>query len=96
MAKKKKEEEVVEDKPSSKKKVSKVNIQKTAPINIEKYSISELIEEYKIKPVDAVAFLNYYGLSEQFKKEFESNESEIKFSEGEFEDMYKRFMEREI
>ena len=90
MAKKKKEE--TEDK-SSPKKVSKAV--KTVPINIEKFSISELLAKNNIKPVNAVAFLNYYGLSDEFKKEFEGKEI-IKFSEGEFDDMYKRFMERGI
>ena len=91
MAKKKKEE--IEDKPSPKKTTKPI---KTAPISIEKYSISELLEKNNIKPVNAVAFLNYYGLSEEFKKEFEGEEVAVKFSEGEFDDMYERFMKREI
>lgn len=91
MAKKKKEESV--DKPSPKKATKTV---KTAPINIRKYSISELLKKNSIKPVNAVAFLNYYGLSEEFKKEFEGKEDIVKFSEGEFDDMYRRFMERGI
>ena len=90
MAKKKTEEK--KDSPSPKKtaKVKKVDV------NIEKYSISELLEKNKIKPLYAVMFLEYYGLEEEFKKEFENNECVVKFSQGEFDDMYERMIRREI
>lgn len=88
MAKKKKEEEKI--KPSPKKTNSKPNIP------IEKYSLKELFENNNIKPLNAVGFLSYYGLTENFKKEFEDNEITVKFSEGEFKDMYERYIGREI
>lgn len=87
MAKKKKEEEKI--KPSPK----KIN-QKS--IEIEKYSLNELFEKNNIKPLNAVGFLSYYGLTDKFKEEFENNEIIVKFSNGEFNDMYERYMRREI
>lgn len=90
MAKKKNEEK--KTKTSSK-------IEKTIPkadVNINKYSLYELLEMKKIKPLNAVGFLNYYGLADSFKKEFEDNDVIVKFSEGEFDDMYERYIKREI
>ena len=88
MAKKKNEEE--KTKPSSK----KTNLKQNIPI--EKYSLTELFEKKGIKPLSAVGFLSYYGLTENFKKEFEDNEITVKFSDGEFDDMYERYIGREI
>ena len=62
----------------------------------EKFSISELLEKNNIKALNAVGFLNYFGLSEDFKEEFETGIAKIKFFESEFNDMYKRYIEREI
>lgn len=91
MVKKKKEE----GKQTPQKKTSKNN-SKEVSINIEKYSLSELLKKHRINVLNTVGFLNYYGLNEDFKLEFETGESKNKFSEGEFEDMYKRYIEREI
>jgi len=90
MAKKKKEE--IKEKPSLK----KTDDSKGVNIEIEKFSISELLEKYNIKPLNAFGFLNYFGLTEDFKKEFETKKANVKFSEGEFNDMYERYMKREI
>lgn len=92
MGKKKTEEK--EDKPSPKKTVK--SVQKNVVIDVEKYSISELLEMNKLKPLNAVGFLNYYGLVEDFRKEIENKESVVKFSKGEFDDMYERYNKREI
>lgn len=88
MVKRKKEE--TNTKPSQKKTNSKPNIP------VEKYSLNELFEQNGIKPLNAVGFLNYYGLTENFRKEFEDKEITIKFSNGEFKDMYERYIGREI
>ena len=92
MAKKKKEEK--EEETPKKKPVQKKK--EEGKINIKKFSISELLENYQINPLNAVGFLNYYGLSEEFKKEFETKEKVVEFSESEFENMYKRYIERKI
>lgn len=65
-------------------------------MEIKQFSISELLQKHKIKPLDAVGFLNYYGLTEEFKNEFETNEVKTKFSDGEFSDMFERYMKRGI
>lgn len=65
-------------------------------IEVKKYSLQELFEKHNIKPLQAVGFLGHYGLSENFKREFETDECVVKFSEGEFNDMYRRYLEREI
>ena len=99
MAKKKTEEKLEEkvdekiDKPLTKKNKPK---KENEVINIKKYPVSELLEKHNIKPLNAVGFLEYYGLTEDFKREFEKEENKVKFSEGEFEDMYERFIRREI
>ena len=62
----------------------------------EEYSISFLLEKNNVKPLYAVGFLEYYDLSEDFKKEFEIGEVNKKFSEEEFNKMYKEYIEREI
>ena len=90
MVKKKKEEEKTPQKKTNKKTVNEVGI------TIEKYPISKLLEKNKINSFNAVGFLNYYGLSEDFRLEFETGKSVNKFSEAEFEDMYERYLEREI
>lgn len=90
MVKKKNEEKKTKTPIKSEKTISKTKI------NVEKYSLNEIFEKKNIKPLDAVGFLNYYGLTENFRKEFEDNECIVKFSEGEFDDMYKRYIEREI
>lgn len=96
MVNKKKNEDKIEKPPQKKTtKKPKTSI-KEDKIEIEKFPLSELLGKYKIKPLKAVGFLTYYGLDEVFKKEFESQENIIEFSEGEFEDMYKRYIEREI
>ncbi len=87
MAKKKKEEKK-EEKPQKEKVIENVEV--------EKYSISELLKNNKVVALHAVGFLNFYGLSEDFKKEFVTGEVDIKFSEEEFNEMYKRYIEREI
>lgn len=96
MVKKKKEEETkekpVEKKTIKEKKDAKVKVVK----DVETFSISESLEKMNIKPLDAVGFLNFYGLSEDFKKEFETGKADSKFSEEEFSEMYKRYIEREI
>lgn len=91
MAKKKKEE-VKEEVPQ---KPNKIQLNEGV-VEIEKFSISELLEKNEIKPRSAVGFLEYFGLTGQFKKEFETGEVEIMFSEGEFDDMFERYMKREI
>lgn len=83
-----------EKKTKSPKKTKQSNSEE--PISIEKFSLQELFEKHKVKPLQAVGFLGYYGLSEYFKKEFKNDEYVIKFSEGEFNDMYRRYIEREI
>ena len=88
MARKKKEEE--KTKPSPKKINSKPNI------SIEKYSLKDLFEKNNVAPLNAVVFLNYYDLTENFRKEFENDEITVKFSDGEFNDMYERYIGREI
>lgn len=93
MVKKKNEEK--KEKPSQKKPV-KTNKIEDANVEIEEFSIAELLAKKSIKPLNAVGFLNYYGLDEDFKKEFENRIVINKFSEGEFDDMYKRYMKREI
>ena len=90
MVKKKSEEK--KEKPSPK----KINKLPEVKIDIEKYSISELLEVNKIKPLDAVGFLKYYGLTEDFRKEIEDKEVVREFSKGEFADMYERYMKRGI
>lgn len=93
MVKKKNEDK--KEKPSQK-KTMKSEIVTEDTIKIEKFSISELLAKNSIKPLNAVGFLNYYGLEDDFRKEFESGKKLTEFSEGEFEDMYKRYIEREI
>ena len=63
---------------------------------IEKFSISELLGKNQIKPLFAIGFLDYYGLSEDFKKEVENNEKIIEFSDEEFNNMYEEYIKREI
>ena len=92
MVKKKKEEQ--KEKPSQKKPVKKNKIEEV--VEVEEFSIAELLEKNNIKPLDAVGFINYYGLSDDFRREFETNMIINKFSEGEFNDMYERYMKREI
>ena len=94
MAKKKNEETEIE-KPL-KKTTPKKSQQKNDVEVVETFSISELLKKFDVKPLMAVGFLNYYGLSEDFKKEIENEEEGIKFSEEEFDNMYKRYIEREI
>lgn len=76
-------------------KTKKKTKQKNKEI-VEEFSISELLEMNQIKPLYAVGFLDYYGLTEDFKKEFETEEVMTKFSEKEFSDMYENYMKREI
>ena len=83
-----------EKKTKSPKKTKQSNSEE--PISIEKFSLNELFEKNNIKPLQAVGFLGHYGLSENFKKEVETGTIIVKFSEGEFNDMYKRYIEREI
>ena len=85
-----------EKKEETKKPVKKTRKPKGVDINVEKYPITELLEKNKIKPLNAVGFLNYYNLTEEFKLAFETGECNIKFSEGEFNDMYERYNQREI
>lgn len=94
MVKKKSEEK--KEKPSPKKNIKTANVIEENNVDIEKFSISELLEKKGIKPLKAVGFLNYYGLEDVFRKEFENKGVVVKFSEGEFDDMYKRYIEREI
>jgi len=89
----KKKKETKKEKPSPKTKVNKIE-EKT--IEFDEYSISELLEKNRIKPLNAVGFLNYYGLTEDFRKEVEENICINKFSIGEFKDMYERYVKREI
>lgn len=93
MVKKKNEDK--KEKPSVKNSIKKDKIEEVV-IDIEKYSITELLEKNKIKPLHAVGFLNYYGLTDDFRREFENNVVITKFSEGEFKDMYERYNKREI
>lgn len=94
MAKKKTEEKKTE---TSVEKTTTPKVQQKKEVeNVEKFSISELLKKNTVKPIYAVGFLNYYGLSEEFKKEFETDEEVIKFSEEEFDEMYKKYIEREI
>lgn len=86
MVKKKKEE--VKDKPSPKKTVEVVE-------KIEKYPIAVLFEKNNIRPMNALGFLKFYGLSEDFAKEHEGIELDG-FSQEEFMDLYERYMKREI
>ena len=74
----------------------KTKIASASSVDIDVFSISELLEMKKLKPFNAIGFLEYYKLTEVFKKEFESGEASVKFSEGEFEDMYNRYLQREI
>lgn len=83
------------EKPSVKRTTKKDKIEEVV-VDIEKYSITELLEKNKIKPLHAVGFLSYYGLTDDFRREFENGIITNKFSEGEFKDMYKRYNEREI
>lgn len=92
MVKKKKEES--KEKTSEKKTSKKTTAVKKD--DVEKFSISELLEKNNIKALTAVGFINHYGLNDDFKEEFETGESVIKLSENEFDDMYKRYIEREI
>lgn len=92
MVKKKNEEK--KEKPSQKKPVKKNKIEEV--VEVEEFSIAELLDKNNIKPLEAVGFLNYYGLSDDFRREFENNIIINKFSEGEFNDMYERYMKREI
>ena len=89
---------VEEKKKETKTKTTTKKKTSEKPVNddVEKFSISELIGKKKIKPLYAIGFLNYYGLSEDFKKEVENNEKVIEFSEKEFDDMYENYMKREI
>ena len=94
MVKKKSEEK-------KEKTVPKKTVKPKADINslgmeVKKFSLSELLQKNKIKPLNAVGFLNYYGLTENFNKEIENREVSVKFSEGEFNDMYERYMKRGI
>ena len=91
MVKKKSEDK--KEKPAPKKTAKTSNDE---VIVVEKYSISELLESNKVKPLDAVGFLNYYGLTENFKKEIEYGEVIVRFSKGEFNDMFERYIKREI
>lgn len=94
MVKKKSEEK--KEKTVPKKTIRpKVDV-KSIGMEVKKFSLSELLQKHKIKPLNAVGFLNYYGLAEEFKNEFESNEVNVKFSDGEFNDMYERYMKRGI
>lgn len=92
MVKKKKEEKT--EKTLKKKTINEKTNVKRKDIEIEKFSISELLEKNNIKPLNAVGFLNYYNLSEEFKKEFETRQAVVKFSEGEFNNMYERYIKR--
>lgn len=88
-----KKKEDKKNKPSQKTTKSKVIYD---VIDVDMFSISELLEKNKIKPINAAGFLNHYGLTEQFMREVENNEQIIKFSESEFSDMYERYLERKI
>ena len=93
MVKKKNEEK--KEKTVPKKTMKKVDVGISGK-EIEKFSLSELLQKHKIEPLNAVGFLNYYGLTEEFKKEFEGNDTNVEFSNGEFNDMYERYMKRGI
>lgn len=91
---KKKSEEKQTKSPS--KKIDTVKSIPKGEINIKKYSILELFEKNKIKPLDAVGFLEHYGLTKSFEQEMGSEEKIVEFSNGEFNDMFERYMKREI
>lgn len=82
---------------SSVNRIRKPKVLSQVDTDIEKYSIGELLELNNIRPLKAVAFLDYYGLTDQITKEVENNgEGVIKFSKGEFDDMYERYNNRRI
>lgn len=87
--KKEKEDKIIDEKPIKKKENDNIE-------DIEKFPISKLLEKNNIESFHAVGFLNYYGLTEDFKIEFETGDSISEFSDEEFDDMYKRYIEREI
>ena len=91
MARKKKEEQ---NEKASTKKVSDEII--PSEKNVEKFSIYVLLENHNIKPLDAVGFLEYYGLVENFAKEMAEGDAVVEFTEEEFNDMYERYIKREI
>jgi len=93
MVKKKKEESKKET--SEKKTINEKTTSKKV-MDVEKFSISELLEKNTIGALNAVGFLNHYGLSDEFKEEFETGNAVIKFSEEEFSEMYRKYLEREI
>lgn len=94
MAKKKNEDK--KEKPSQKRVTASKKPMKQEEVDIEKYPVHVLLEKHKVKPLNAVGFLTYYGLDEVFRRDFENQEMSIMFSEGEFVDMYERYIEREI
>lgn len=81
---------------SSPKKTNTVKSIPKGEINIKKFSIIELFEKNNIKPLDAVGFLEHYGLTEIFEQDIGKEENIIEFSNGEFKDMFERYMKREI
>ena len=89
MAKKKKEEKKIEE-PKEK------TIKKEEVVEVEKFPVSQLLENHKIKPIYAVGFLEHYGLTDDFKKEFEDSRIINMFSVEEFENMYDKYIKREI
>lgn len=92
----KKKEETTEKKIKKSSKKSSVPIINYDEIREEPTPIVELLVNAKASKHLITGFLNYYGLLEDSKKEIATGETVCNITQSEFDDMMKRYKEREI